>query len=107
MAHQFKFFKGRANVEVFRINVRDPVNGDGAIDPSTLSKIELVFSGGVDVVISSETNEITWEGDVIQIKPSEAHLQQLPKQCFSELVAYKDTEDISISYGDVLVSDFG
>jgi hypothetical protein len=81
MTHLFKFPKNRANVELFRINVRDKVNGDYVIDPDTLTKIELVFFGEVDVVISSSTGEITWQGNVIQIKPSEANRSLLLADC--------------------------
>ncbi|MFT6586101.1 MAG: hypothetical protein ACJAUY_000682 [Cognaticolwellia sp.] len=102
MTHLFKFPKNRANVELFRINVRDKVNGDYVIDPDTLTKIELVFFGEVDVVISSSTGEITWQGNVIQIKPSEANRSLLLARCDSELIVYKNDDKTSISIGQVL-----
>jgi hypothetical protein len=104
MNYEFKFIKGRANVEKLRVNVRDPIKGNSSIDPSSLSKIELIVGA---VIISTATGEITWEDDVIQIKPSANKLLLLPKRAHSELVAYKDDEGTTIGQGIVVVADYG
>jgi hypothetical protein len=103
MDYKFRFFKGRANVEKFRINVRDPVNGDRVENSLSLSKVELIVGA---VVISTDSGEITWDGDVIQIKPLVATLLTLPSRSHSELVIYNGSEGVSISSGYVLVVDY-
>lgn len=107
MAQHFNFSKGRTNAEVFRVGVIDPeaVLGDllteqKKIDPSKLSKIELVVG---DVVISSP-GEITWTNEVITLKPSIKHLALLPRQSRSELVIYVGSESITIWKGFTFVS---
>jgi len=103
MDYVFKFIKDRANVEKFRVNVRDPVNGNNTLNPALLSKIELIAGA---IVISSETDEITWDGDIIQIKPSAENLDALPKKSHSTLVAYKNDTGTNIGKGVVLVVDY-
>jgi len=103
MGYVFKFIKGRVNVEKFRVNVRDPVNGDNTLNPALLSKIELIAGA---IVISSETGEITWDGDVIQIKPNLTTLNIMPQRSHSVLVAYKNDEGTNIGKGVVLVVDY-
>ncbi len=103
MADKLKFYKDRQNVEIIRINKHDPLHGDSNIDPSTLTKIELIVG---DVVIASPA-EITWEGEVIQIKPTLEHLSLLNRQTFSELVIYKDGESKTIAGLYVVVANIG
>jgi hypothetical protein len=107
MNHKFRFKKGRGNIEIFSISVKDPagavsdiLNVDSNIDPSTLTKIELVVG---DVVISSP-DEITWAGDVITIKPSVDHLALMQKQAHSELVIYRNGPGNGISSGYTFVN---
>ena len=107
MAHQFKFFKGRENVEIVRIGVTDPanqvshlLNESGNIDPGALIKIELVVG---DVVISSP-GEITWVDDIVTIKPSVEHLALLGRQGRSSLIVYQDGNGKTVSTGYVFVS---
>ena len=105
MNHQFTFFKGRENIEVIKIPVSDPagivaniLNVDGNIDPSKLTKIELIVG---DVVISSPS-EITWSSDIITITPTEQHLATLAKKSYSELVIYNGGLGNTISTGYTL-----
>ena len=111
MNYEFKFIKGRRNTEVFRVPVHDPanvvshiLNEDGNINPDSLSKIELIVG---DVIISTETSEIMWKNDVIQIKPSNTRLLSLPKRAHSELVAYNNDEGTTIGHGIVIVVGYG
>lgn len=108
MDYKFSFFRGQQNVEVIRANISDPAsvstvsNIKGNLDPTKIDKIELV-SG--DVVISSDTSEITWVGDIISIKPSLANLELLPRQRFSELVVYDNGEKATVASGYIYIAN--
>lgn len=108
MDYKFSFFRGQQNIEVVRANISDPANistvsnADGNLDPTKIDKIELV-SG--DVVISSDTSEITWVGDIISIKPSLANLELLPRQRFSELVVYDNGEKATVASGYIYIAN--
>lgn len=108
MSHKFRFKKGRGNVEICSIAVKDPagavgdiLNVDSNIDPSKLTKIELVVldNNGGDAVVISSPGEITWVGDVITIKPNLEHLTLMASQSHSELVIYQGGPGSTISTG--------
>jgi hypothetical protein len=86
-----------------KINVRDPVNGNKTIDPSSLTKIELIVGS---TIISTETGEITWTSNVIQIKPDDTTLEALSKLSHSVLIVYKDSEDVQVGHGTVKALDY-
>lgn len=108
MDYIFKFFRGQQNTEVIRANISDPAsvstvsNEDGNLDPTKVDKIELVAG---DVVISSDSGEITWVGDIINIKPSLANLELLPRQRFSELVVYDNGEKATVAKGYIHIAN--
>lgn len=101
MAHQFTFYKGRQNTEKLRVNIDDPINGESSLNPDNFDKLELIVG---DVVIASP-GEITWEGDVISIKPSLEHLNSMTRSYFSELVAYDNGESVSLSSGHTIIGN--
>ena len=96
MASVLTFKQGRQNVEIVEFDVSDPINGDNILNPADFDKIELLVG---DVVISSVSNEITWNGNVITIKPTVDHLALLAKQSFYEIVATKGSETATLSEG--------
>jgi hypothetical protein len=108
MDYIFKFFRGQQNVEVIRANISDPANvstvsnEDGNLDPSKIDKIELIAG---DVVVSSDSGEITWTGDIINIKPSLDNLALLPRQRFSELVVYDNGEKSTVAKGYIHIAN--
>jgi len=102
MSYTLKFFIGRGNVEKFRINVRDPVNGDRTESNTSLSKVELIVG---NTIISTESGEITWSGNVIQIKPSNETKTALLGKSRFQLVAYRGEEDDLIAIGHIIVVD--
>ena len=103
MDFTFKFYKNRANVEKFRINIRDPINGNKAEDSNSLSKVELIIG---NTILSTENGGgITWDSDVIQINPSSEQLAALPNKAHSELVAYKGINPTRIAIGYTMVID--
>lgn len=111
MDYEFTFVKGRENTEVFRIPVHDPadvvghiLNENSNITPDSLSKIELIIG---TVVVSTSTNEITWQDDIIQIKPSVENLSLIPKRAHSKLVVYDNDEGTKIAQGIVVVDNDG
>lgn len=108
MDYKFSFFRGQQNIEVIRANISDPAgvstvsNVEGNLDPTKIEKIELVAG---DVVISSATGEITWNGDIISIKPNLANLALLPRQRFSELVVYDNGEKATVAKGYIYIAN--
>lgn len=108
MNYKFSFFRGKQNVEVIRANISDPANVstvsnvDGHLDPTKIDKIELIAG---DVVVSSDSGEITWVGDIISIKPSLANLELLSRQRFSELVVYDNGEKATVAKGYIYIAN--
>ncbi len=100
MTHEFEFNQGCSNVEVLRINVDDPLNGKSNINPGTLDKVELEVA---NIVISSSTGEITFDGDVMQIEPTLEQLALLTGKFRSELLIYKEGKRICISKGNTKI----
>lgn len=108
MNYRLKFFQGQQNVEMIRAKIDDPENlnvlknENNNLDPEKIDKIELVVG---DVVISSESGEITWNSDIFYIKPSVEHLAELTRRSFSELVVYKNGESATIANGYVYIAN--
>lgn len=101
MDHTFKFFKGRSNIEKFRVKVRDTVVGNHCMEPLKDDVIELVAVG---VVISSTSSEIMWEGDILSIKPTIEHLSALPMRSFSRLELIRNGERYTLTTGYIIVN---
>ena len=95
--------KGIQNVHIYslRLNEGTITNADGNLDPSKIDKIELITGG---VVISSNTGEITFDGDIIKIQPSNNNLDLLTVRAFSQFVITKNGDSSQIASGYLYIS---
>lgn len=108
MDYKLNFVRGMQNTEIIRIPITDPAdqsenitNADGNLDPSKIDKIELITGG---VVISSNTGEITFDGDIIKIQPSNNNLDLLTVRAFSQFVITKNGDSSQIASGYLYIS---
>jgi hypothetical protein len=100
MSKDLKFVRNCQNVEIFRIHIDDPIDGKRTLVPTKTSRLDIEVGG---IVISTETGEITADGDIITVKPTVENISKLRKRTFYKLVIYEDGEKQEITNGYITI----